>query len=198
MADLQVARPHAWKARTPGAKVVVVVAVTVSLVGVLVFAAAHEASQQTSAPLANSRTAQAPVPTKQPLTRDEEAFAQALWPIHNEVKLVTSRLISTSIQLKLGAAPTSRLEPEAKEAAEVYERAESQVRNLKPPPSMEESHGQYLEAIRLYRESCAELAGLFSDGQTGHMEAAQPPREQASQILRRVGARLWPNEYMPN
>src|SRR6266545_2058610 len=72
LADLQVARPHAWRARTPGAKVVVVVAVTVSLVGILVFAAVHEASRQTSVPLAQSRAAQAPVPTKQPLTRDEE------------------------------------------------------------------------------------------------------------------------------
>ena len=198
MADSQVARPRAAKARTPGPKVVVFVAVAASLVGVLLFAAVHEASQTTSAPAAQSRVVQTPIPTKQPLTRDEEAFAQTLWPIHNEVKLVTSRLISSSIQIKLGAAPTSRLEPEVKEAAEVYEWAERQVRGLQPPPSLQESHQQYLQAILLYRDACAELAGLFADGQTSHMDAAQPPREQASQILRRVGATLWPNEYMPN
>ena len=198
MADSQVARPRTTNARTPGPKVVVFVAVAVSLVGVLLFAAVHEASQTTSAPAAQSRAAQPPIPTRQPLTRDEEAFAQTLWPIHNEVKLVTSRLISSSIQIKLGAAPTSRLEPEVKEAAEVYEWAERQVRGLQPPPSLQESHQQYLQAILLYRDACAELAGLFADSQTSHMDAAQPPREQASQILRRVGATLWPNEYMPN
>ena len=198
MANSQVAGHRSVKRRTPSVKLVVFGAVAIVLIGVLLFAAAHEAAQTGTAPAARDRAAQAPVPTKQPLTRDEEAFAQALWPLHNEVKLVTTRLISSSIQVKLGAAPVSRLEPEVNEAAAVYERAEAQVRALRPPPSMQDSHGQYLEAIRLYRESSTELARLFADGQVGHLEAALAPRERASQILRRVGAVLWPNEYMPN
>lgn len=198
MAGSKLVYPDAAPSRRPGAKVIVLAAVGLVLAGVLAFAAAHEASRTSPGAAAQSRAAPAAVPTKQPLTRDEEAFAQALWPIHSEVKLVTSRLISSSIQIKLGSAPLSRLEPEVGEATAVYERAEAQVGGLATPPSMEVARGQYLEAIRLYRASAAELARLFADGQTGHMEAAQPPREQASQILRRVGATLWPNEYMPN
>ena len=92
----------------------------------------------------------------------------------------------------------SQLQARVEDAGRVYEQAQAQIGQLQPPPSLQEQQAQYLLALSLYRQSRDELALMFVDGREAHMDAAAAPREEASQIIRKVGLDLWPNEYMPN
>ena len=184
--------------RLPGVKVSLFGVVLLSLVGFVAVALSREltAGGQTGAGTASSRPS---LPTPRPArTAAEEAYARALWPIHSEVKLTALRLASGSIQVKIKGMDRGQLQPRVDEAARVYERAEAEISQLQPPPSLQDVHAEYLRAIQLYRQSRDELALMFADGREEHMDAALAPREEASQILRKVGLDLWPNEYVPN
>ena len=184
--------------RLPGVKVVLLGAVLLSLIGFVVLALIRElgAGSQVSGRAGSTRPV---VPTPRPApTAAEEAYARALWSVHTEIKLMAMRLASGSIQVKLKGMDRDQLQPRVDEAARLYERAEAQITQLQPPPSLQEAHTQYLRAVRLYRQSRDELALMFVDGREEHMDAALTPREEASQILRQVGLALWPNEYVPN
>jgi len=183
--------------RLPSVKVILFGVVLFSLVGFVALALTRElmAGSQASERIASNRPVVAPRPA---LTAAEEAYARELWPVHGEIKLMAMRLASGSIQVKLKAMDRGHLQPRVDEAATLYERAEARIAQLQPPPSLQEAHAQYLQEVRLYRQSRDELALLFADGREEHMDAALAPREEASQILRKVGLDLWPNEYVPN
>ena len=69
---------------------------------------------------------------------------------------------------------------------------------LRPPPSLQTFHDDYLRAVRLYQQSGVEMVRLYDDHSDEHLVAAFPVSQEGGQILRRVGAMLWPGEYVPN
>ena len=59
-------------------------------------------------------------------------------------------------------------------------------------------HQQYLDAVRLYQQSAAEMSRVARDGRDAHLLAAHPLSLEASEKLLKVGGVLWPSEYKPN
>ena len=153
--------------------------------------------------LANTRpaaqTARPAVATPRPaMTPAEEAYARALWEIHNEVKASALKMSMSGISLKLGQGERAEQRAQVEAAAQIYRRAEGSVLGLEPPASLRPQHDDYLAAVRLYQQAQAEMVRIFDDGDEQHLHAAFPLSQEGGRKLRAVGAVLWPNEYVPS
>jgi hypothetical protein len=168
--------------------------VLVSLLGILAVAAVREV-----ATTANARTTRpALAPPRPPLTAGEEAYALALWPIHSEVKASALKMTFGGISYKLGEIDRAGLKAKIDVSSETYRRAAARLAQLTPPPSLAQVHQQYLDAVRLYQQSAAEMSRVARDGRDAHLLAAHPLSLEASEKLLKVGGVLWPSEYKPN
>lgn len=179
----------------PSVKVLLFGFVLVSLLAVLVLAAVREVA---TSPV-NPRTARpALAPPRPPLTAAEEEYALALWPIHNEVKASALKMTLGGLGYKLGELDRAGLKVRVDGSAEAYRRAARQIAALTPPASLAHAHATYVDAVRLYQRSAAEMVRVVGDGREEHLVAAQPLSMEASEKLLKVGDVLWPNEYKPN
>jgi len=137
-------------------------------------------------------------PPRPALTPAEEAYAQALWAIHGDVKNAAYNLTFSGLWYKLRQADGRDLGTRVQDAATSLGRAEARVSALAPPPSLRQVHAQYLEAVHLFQRSAAEMLKVTADGRDDHLLAAHPLSQQASEKLLRVGNTIWPGEYLPN
>ena len=169
--------------------------VLVGLVGILAFAAVREAT--TTGQLAPPAVGPAP-PPRPALTAAEEKYARALWSIHEDVKVSAFRMTMGGITYKIGDISHAEMQERIQAVAEVYREAESRVQALDPPPSLRQAHGEYLDALRLYRRSAVEMLRTQKDGRDDHLVAALPLSREASRKLLSVGSLIWPGEYVPN
>jgi hypothetical protein len=182
----------------PGVKVVLFGGVVLSLVLFVVVALARDLDVGGQAG-ARAQAARPAVATPRPaLSAAEEAYAQALWPIHNEVKLSALKMSMAGIQYKTRNIDAAALKATVDTALATHRRAESEIAALSPPASFQEHHDDYLKAVRLYQQAGAEMVKLQEDGQDDHLVAAFPMSQEGGIILRRVGATLWPTEYVPS
>src|SRR5207248_401955 len=108
-----------------------------------------------------SHPAAAPKPA---FTRAEEAYIQALWPIHGEVERTTVRMSLGRIFYKTNDMEKGDLKARVDEALATFRRAEGRIRALQPPPSLERAHDDYLAAVALLQQSALETLKLFDDG----------------------------------
>ena len=181
--------------RLPSVKVLLFGFVLMSLLGILALAAVREVATSP----ANARTARPTLaPPRPPLTAAEEDYALALWPIHNEVKVSALKMTLGGLSYKLGDVDRAELGARVQGSAETYRRAAKQIAALTPPASLAQAHATYMEAVRLYQKSAAEMLLVLTDGRDEHLVAAQPLSMEASEKLLKVGDVLWPNEYKPN
>ena len=181
--------------RSPNVKFFLFSFVLLSLLGVLTLAAVREVV--TSA--ANSRTAHPTLaPPRPPLTPAEEAYALALWPIHNEVKASALKMTLGGLAYKLGELDRAGLKSKVDASSETYRRAATRIAALTPPTSLAQVHEMYVDAVRLYQRSAAEMVRVGGDGRDEHLVVAQPLSMEASEKLLKVGDVLWPSEYRPN
>jgi len=181
--------------RLPSIKVLVFGAVLLSLLGILALATVREvATSPASARMARPALA----PPRPPLTAAEEEYALALWPIHNEVKASSLKMTLGGLAYKLGDLDRAGLKVRVDRSAETYRRAARQIAALTPPASLAQAHAMYMDAVRLYQRSAAEMVRVVSDGRDEHLVVAQPLSMEASEKLLKVGDVLWPNEYKPN
>ena len=164
------------------------------LVGLVTAAALREAAPPT-APAAPRPVVATPRPA---LSAAEEAYAQALWPIHNEVKAGALKMTMSGIQYKTQRLDLAGLRTQILASLESYRRAEAQIRALQPPASLVSAHEEYLQAVLLYQQSATEMARLADDQQEQHLLDAFPMSQEAGRKLRSVGALLWPGEYVPS
>ena len=139
-----------------------------------------------------------PVAPRPALAPAEEAYAQALWAIHADVKLAAYDLTFSGLRYKLKQADGPDFGTRVREASRTLDRAESRVRALAPPPSLSQIHAQYLDAVQLFRRSAAEMLKVTVDGRDEHLLAAHPLSQKASEEILRVGDTIWPGEYLPN
>jgi hypothetical protein len=147
---------------------------------------------------ASQSAARPVVSTPRPaLTAAEESYAQRLWPIHNEVKANALKLSTAGIQYKIGGADLASVRRQAELSSHAYDSAEAEILGLQPPPSLQPQHEEYLQAVRLYRQSATVLLQIEARRDDALLEAF-PMSQQGGQILRRVGAVLWPGEYVPS
>jgi hypothetical protein len=184
--------------RLPGVKVLLFGIVVVSLVGFVAVALSRElAAGSRAAP--DAASARPVVPTPRPaLTAEEDSYAKALWPIHNDVKASALKMSMAGIQYKVGRLDPGGLKAQVEASFETYRQAEGEMLALRPPASLQAVHDDYLNAVRLYQQSALEMVKLYDDQRDDHLIAAFPMSQEGGRALRRVGAVLWPSEYVPS
>jgi hypothetical protein len=182
-------------ARRPSIKTAVFGIVLLGLLGIVALATIREVST----PPANARSARpALAPPRPALTKAEEEYALALWPIHNEVKTSALKMTLGGLSYKLGDMDRAALKARVEGSSEAYRSAGLRIAALRPPASLARAHEMYADAVRLYQRSAAEMLRVVADGRDEHLVAAQPLSMEASETLLKVGDILWPNEYKPN
>jgi len=182
-------------ARRPSVKVVVFGIVLLGLLGIVALATIREVSTSP----ASARSARpALAPPRPALTRAEEEYALALWPIHNEVKASALKMTLGGLSYKLGEMDRAALKIRIDGSREIYRSAGQRIAALTPPASLASAHEMYADAVRLYQQSATEMLRVVADGRDEHLVAAHPLSMEASEKLLKVGDILWPNEYKPN
>jgi hypothetical protein len=167
-----------------------------ALIAILIFAVLREATARRVVSPTPARPA--PVSPRPPLTRAEEAYIQALWPIHGDVERSAVRMSLGQIFYKTGDLRPAELKTRVDRALVAYRRAETRLRALEPPPSLRHEHDNYLAAVQLFAKSATEALKMFDDGSEEHLRAAYPLGLEGSNKIREVGAKFWPNEFPPN
>jgi hypothetical protein len=168
-----------------------------SLLGILSLTAIREATTTGREPIAAGRAVADP--PKPAFTRAEEAYIQALWPIHGEVERSTVRMSLGKIFYKIGDMGKADLQKRVDEALATYRGAEARIGALQPPPSLQRAHDDYLAAVRLFQKSALELLKMFDDGNDDdHLLAAYPLSQEGSDKIREIGAKFWEDEFPPH
>ena len=178
------------------AKLVVAGLIVLVLLGVLGASLLREATMAARTVVADARPSL--TPPRPALTAGEEAYAQALWTIHGDVKSAAFTLTFNGLRYKLRQLQVRAFETGVQEASKSFSDAEARVRALAPPSSLRDVHAQYLDAVRLFQQSAAEMLKVAQDGRDDHLLAAQPLSREASEKLLRIGNVIWPGEYLPN
>jgi hypothetical protein len=166
--------------------------IVLALVSVLAVALLREG---TTTPQASSA---APRPSRHAFSPAEEAYAQALWTIHGDVKRAAYTLTFSGLRYKLKQADAREFQTGVRDASRNLEQADRRVRALTAPPSLDSVHAEYLHAVNLFRRSAAEMLKVTTDRSDDHLLAAYPLSQEASEKLLRVGDVIWPGEYLPN
>jgi len=179
------------------AKLLVAGLIVLALLGVFCVSLLREATTmgRTAAAVA-ARPALAP--PRPALTPAEEAYAQALWAIHSDVKNAAHNLTFSGLRYKLKQADAAEFATRVQAASTNLAQAEARVRALAPPPSLGQVHAQYLDAVHLFQQSAVEMLKVTADGREDHLLVAHPLSQDASEKLLRVGNTIWPGEYLPN
>ena len=132
------------------------------------------------------------------LSPDEQAYVDALWPIHTDVEVAAERVALGAIFYKINDLDQRALKSRLDESLLRYRSAEGKLRALHPPASLLSSHETYLTAVGLFTQSAVEMLRLFDDGSEAHLQAGYPPYLEATNKIRDLGGRFWPDEFPPN
>jgi len=187
----------AYHARWPfDVKSTVVAVAAMTLLAVVAFAVIREAT--TAGPAPSPALSIAATPQRPAFTRAEEAYIQALWPIHGEVERSSLRVSLGNIFYKTNDLGKADLKARVGTALATYLRAEARISALQPPPSLAQAHDDYLAAVRLFEQSAVEALKMFDDGNEDHLLAAHPLSQAGSNKIREVGVRFWQDEFPPN
>ena len=141
---------------------------------------------------------QAAQPPRPALTAAEEQYIRELWPIHGDVQRSAMRISLGQIFYLTKDLGRAELGTRVKEALVTFQAAETRLRALEPPTSLRSDHEEYLLAVRLFQTSAAEVQKMFTDGQDDHIKVAYPQGQEASDKIREVGGKFWPQEYPPH
>ena len=132
------------------------------------------------------------------VTAEEEAYARALWPIHAQVKQNAVKMTFAGLAYKMGDIKREAVKQRVAPLTPMFDSAMAALNKLQPPTSMRVLHGEYLEAIRLYRKASVTMIKIAMDGRDRHLLEAQAMSEKASGLTLKVGDTLWPGEFKPN
>jgi len=176
-------------------KTIVLCLLIVGLVGVLSFAAMRELGRAATPASVVPKPAR---PTRPALTAAEESFIKAMTPIHADVQRSLMRASLGQILYKTNDLSANELQTRMTQALMTYGRAEMGLRALEPPSSLVRDHERYITAVRLLQESAVEALKMFKDGKDDPVLAAYPKSQEASDLIREVGGKFWPNEFPPN
>jgi hypothetical protein len=179
------------------AKVILPTVGLIVLAGVVTAAAILE--MRGSHVVTSEREMRVAAPRPRPaLTRAEEAYVHALWPIHGAVERSVVRMSLGQILYTAKDLGRTELKARVDAALAIYRSAEDRLRALQPPPSLQPVHEEYLGAVRLFQRSAVEVLKMFDDGSEEHLRTAYPFGLEGSNKIRDVGAKFWPDEFPPN
>ncbi len=132
------------------------------------------------------------------LSAEEEAYAAALWPVHEKIKTSAVQMTFAGLSYKLGDIDRMAVKERVMPLTKVFRDARSQASQLRVPASLEKQHEVYLGALKLYEDAAVEMVKIARDGKDDHLINAQKMSYAASEDSLRVGDALWPGEYKPN
>ena len=112
------------------------------------FTATRAVSPPFSRPAASKPAAPRP-----PLTPAEESYMREMWPIHGDVERGLMRASLGQILYTTQDLSRAELKQRMEQALAVYRNAETRLRALQPPPSLQPDHERYLAAVRLFQEA---------------------------------------------
>jgi hypothetical protein len=171
-------------------------ALVVGLVALMAVAAYREtAKPKPQQVAANTEANKAERPA---VTAEEEAYARALWPVHMQVKQDAVKMTFAGLAYKMGDIKRGEVKVRVAPLTPAFDSATAALNRLQPPASMRALHGEYVDAIRLYREASVAMVRIAADGREAHLEEAQAMSERASGLTLKVGETLWPGEFKPN
>ena len=137
--------------------------------------------------------------TPAPLTEAEEAYAESLWPLHQQVvEPSAGRLTFAGLAYATGDHDAQRLAAKLTPLRDAFRTAQAKVAGVAVPASMEGVQKRYLLCLSLYEQSATEMLNVARDGDDGHLVDAQRSSERAAEELVKVGDILWPGEHKPN
>ena len=139
-----------------------------------------------------------PRPEPRALTAEEENYAASLWEIHREVTPSAVAMSFAGIVYETETHDSRQLEQKIEPIARFFGEAERRVGGLAVPASLSKVHGQYLEAMVLYRKASDEMLAFTKDGRRQHLIDAQGMGVTASEDILRAGEMLWPGQYKPH
>src|SRR5258706_7045689 len=132
------------------------------------------------------------------VTADEEAYARALWPVHAQVKQDAVRMTFAGLAYKMGDIKKEAVKQRVAPLTPMFDAAAAALNKMHAPASMRALHGEYLEAVKLYREASVAMIKVAADGRDEHLTEAQNKSSRASELTLKVGETLWPGEFKPN
>src|SRR2546430_3095275 len=135
-------------------KLILLAAVLLVLAGIVILAIEREASSRRLVAAAISRPT---APSRPPLTRAEETYIQALWPIHGAVERSSARMTLGQIFYVTKDLEQTDLKARVDEALRTFRRAGGQLRALEPPPSLRGAHDDYTAAVGLFERGAIEV-----------------------------------------
>lgn len=175
-----------------GAVVALISVVTVSLLRETAFGTIPPSSLINSHPDPS-------VPAPPPLTPEEEAFAEALWPLHQEVvEASAGRLASAGMSFAADDHDAHRLAEKVTPLRQTFHETREKVAMIAAPPSMQSVRDRYVALLLLYEQSATEMLEVARDGDEGHLINAEAKSQRAAEELVKVGDILWPGEHKPN
>ncbi len=133
-----------------------------------------------------------------PVTAEEESYARALWPIHAQVKQDAVAMTFAGIAYKMGDIKRDAVRQRVAPLTQKFDSAIAALARIQPPASLKDFHGEYEQAIRLYRDASVTMVKVAGDGKDAHLVEAQTMSEKASGLTLKVGETLWPGEFKPN
>jgi hypothetical protein len=171
----------------------------VALIAVVVLSLQRETAFRYTAGSALTTVQREPVPTPPPLTAEEAAFAETLWPLHQEVvEASAGRLTSAGIAFAIDDHDAHRLAAKLTPLRQVFHDTRAKVAAISAPSSLQPVRDRYVELLNLYEQSATEMLEVARDGDEGHLIDAQRKSEHAAEELVKVGDILWPGEHKPN
>jgi hypothetical protein len=132
------------------------------------------------------------------MTSAEEAYAHSLWPVHAQVKQDAVKMTFAGLAYKMGDIKRAAVKDRVAPLTPKFDSALAEISKLQPPASMRVLHGEYVEAIKLYRDASVTMIKVAADGRDEHLIEAQERSEKASGMTLKVGETLWPGEFKPN
>lgn len=172
-------------------------ATVLALLGVVAFGVSREATTTARSP-SPAISHPAATPPKPAFTRGEEAYIQALWPIHGDIERSAMRMSLGKIFYTTNDLGKADLKTRIDAALASFRRAETRISALQPPPSLAHEHENYLAAVRLFEQSAVEVLKMFDDGNDEHLLAAYPMSQEGSDKIREIGVKFWEDEFPAN
>jgi hypothetical protein len=139
------------------------------------------------------------IPQPRALSAEEEAYAEALWPIHSQVVETSAVAMSfAGVSYVTEHHDAARLAETARSLHGTFQSATQKAQALAVPNSIQRVRDQYLGALALFETASEEMAKVGEDGKIDHLIEAQAMSQRAAEDLLIVGDVLWPGEHKPN
>jgi hypothetical protein len=102
----------------------------------------------------------------------EQRYLAALPPIVSEIDQTAEQVGLAVASYETGQLAPAELGSALQHALTTYERADTQLRTLDPPPELGAVQQSYIDAVRLLEQSASDLRAAYADGDEARVPAA--------------------------